>query len=165
VPFADKAATANFDILERIAEHQVARVLEILLFPVMLEGVEPVEHGKQREIHRAHVERGQFRLEADGRLDALFDLHEGAAAAGEIHDGVRAWPETRQDRLESLRPLVGAAGIGVPGVQMYDRGASFDSFASRVGDFVRRDRQIGRHGGCVDRPGDGAGDDDLAAVR
>jgi hypothetical protein len=53
------------DILEGIAEDQVACALKIQPLPSMLERLEAVQHGEQSEIHRSHVQRGKFRLETD----------------------------------------------------------------------------------------------------
>ena len=47
-------------------------------------------------------------------------------------------------------------------VSLQDRGAGIGRVDRLGGDLVRRHRQVGRHRGGVDRPGDGAGDDDLA---
>jgi len=65
----------------------------------------------------------------------------------------------------NARPLVGPAGLGVARVKMQDRGTCLGGLERRVDDVVRRDGQVGRHGRGVNRPGDGAGDDDLAVVR
>ena len=100
-------------IPEGVAKHKIAGALQILPYPIVLELLEPVQLGEQAEVHRSHVERGRFRLEADGWLDALFDLHEGTAAARQVHDGVCALLDAREEGRESVRPLVGAPGLGV----------------------------------------------------
>ena len=130
----------EFDILEGVAKNEIAGAVQILPLPFVLEVLEPVQHRKQAEIHRPHVQRRELRLEADGGFDALFDLHEGAAAAREVHDGIGALLDASEQRLESLRPLVGPAGAGVAGVKMEYRGTRFGGFEPRVDNVVRRNR-------------------------
>jgi hypothetical protein len=48
------------DILVGVAENQVAAVLQVLPFPIVLECVEALQHGKQAEVHRPHVQGGHF---------------------------------------------------------------------------------------------------------
>src|SRR5450432_2302082 len=74
----------KFDILERIAEDEIARIFERLALPIMLEILEAAEHREQAKIHRTHIERGDFRLELLRRLHALPDGHEGRAAGRQI---------------------------------------------------------------------------------
>src|SRR5580704_5874546 len=52
---AAERAQHEFDVLERIAEHEIARVLERLRLPIMFKGLEAVEHREQPEVHRAHI--------------------------------------------------------------------------------------------------------------
>ena len=80
----------ELDVLEGVAEHEIARILQRLPLPVVLEVLEAVEHRKQAEIHRAHVERSDFRLEDLGRLHALLHGHVGRAARRQVHDRVRS---------------------------------------------------------------------------
>ena len=108
----------ELDILERVAKNQVAAILQMLPLPFMLEVLEPVQQREQSEIQRPHVQGGEFRLEADGRLDAFLDFHEGAATAREVYDGIGALLDASEKRLESLRPLVGSTVAGVAGVKM-----------------------------------------------
>src|SRR6476646_11330333 len=56
----------EFDILEGVAENEIAGALQILPLPFVLEVLEPVQHRKQAEVHRSHVQGGELRLEADG---------------------------------------------------------------------------------------------------
>src|SRR5271157_4796395 len=58
----------KLDVLEGVAEHEIARVLERLRLPIVFEGLEAVEHREEAEVHRAHVERGDFGLENLRRL-------------------------------------------------------------------------------------------------
>src|ERR1700733_13232331 len=71
----------ELDVLERILEDQVAAVGEVLALPVVLEVLEPVEHGIQAEVHRAHVQRRYFRLEMMGGPKPFFHGHVRTAAA------------------------------------------------------------------------------------
>ena len=68
---------------------------------------------------------------------------------------------TLRNGSERLRRLVGPAVLRVARMQMHDRGAGFGRAERRVGDLLRRDRQMRRHRRRVDRAGDGAGDDDF----
>ena len=68
----------EFDVLEGVAEDEVARVLQRLRFPVVLEILEALEHREEPEVHRAHVERRDLRLERLGRLHPLLHGHDRA---------------------------------------------------------------------------------------
>ncbi len=71
------------DIAERITEDDVL-VRQVIPLPLMLQlALVALQHGEEPEIHRAHVERGEFRLVVLGRLDALGYAHRrGAAGRG-----------------------------------------------------------------------------------
>jgi hypothetical protein len=140
----------ELDIFEGVAKNQIAGALQVLPLPLMLEVFEPVQRGEQSEIHRSHVQGGKFRLEADGRLDALFDRHEGTTAARQVHDGVCGLLDACEERLERVRTLVGPAGAGVAGVKMEYRRACLGGLGRRVDDVVRRDGEVRRHGWGVD---------------
>ena len=51
---------------------------EVRLLPVVLELLEALEHLEQAEVHRAHVERGDFGLELERGLQALLDASSSA---------------------------------------------------------------------------------------
>jgi hypothetical protein len=127
-----QCSQCKFDIFEGVAKNEIAGALQILPLPFVLEVLEPVQHRKQAEVHRSHVQGGELRLEADGGFDALFDRHEGAAAAREVHDGVGGLLDACEERLERLRRLVGPAGLGVAGVKMQDRCACLGGLERRV---------------------------------
>src|SRR3546814_88112 len=92
----------ELDILEGIAEHQVARVLQMPALPVVLEGLVLVEKVEETEVHRAHVERGDLRLEGGGRPNPLLDGHVGAAACRDVDDRIGLLLEDRKStRLNS----------------------------------------------------------------
>ena len=134
-----------------------------LQLPVVLEFLEAVEHAEERKIHRAHVERGDFRLVDRGGTHALVDRHGRRAAGGEVDHAVGALLDDLQERREGFRALVGLAGLRIARVQMHDRRAGFGGVDRGIGDFLRRHRQRLRHRRRVDRAGHGAGDDDFAA--
>ncbi len=61
----------------------------MLALPVVAKLLEAPQHRKQTEVHRAHVQRGELRLELDGGLEALVDRHVRAAARRHVDHGVR----------------------------------------------------------------------------
>src|SRR5271155_5039897 len=79
-----------FDISKRVLENSIARPLKIWLFPVEFEALIPGQHGVEAEIHRAHVERSDLRLESRSRPDALLDCHSRRATGGYVDDHVRS---------------------------------------------------------------------------
>ena len=153
------------DVAIGVFEHQIAAAFEVLDFPVVFEILEAFQHREQAEIHRAHVERGDFGLDFGGRTHAFLDRHIGAAAGSDIDRSVGALDDHRQELAEPLRVLGRLAVVRIACMQMQDRGAGIGSLDRRVGDFARRDRQPGRHGRGVDGAGHGAGNDDLALLR
>jgi hypothetical protein len=58
--------------------------------------------------------------------------------------------------------LVGLAGDRIPRVEVNDRSACFGRTDRSLSDFFRSDRQVGGHRWGMDRPCDGACDDDFA---
>jgi hypothetical protein len=68
-----------------------------------------------------------------------------------------------QERLERRGTLVGPAVLRIARVQVDDRGARLVRADRGFGDLVGGDRQVRGHRGRVDRAGDRARDDDLAA--
>ena len=154
-----------FDVREGVLEDAVARAFQIRLFPGVLElALEAREHRVEAEIHRAHVERGDLRLERRGRAHALLDRHRRRAAGRDVDDGFRALLDDLQERREGFRRLIGAAVLRVARMQMHHRGAGFRGADRRIGDLARRDRDMRRHRRRVDRAGDRAGDDDFLAL-
>jgi hypothetical protein len=158
-----KRAQHELDVLVGVAEHEIARVFQRLRLPVVLERLKAVEHRKEAEIHRAHIERSNLRLERLRRLDPLLDRHIGRAAGGQVHDRLRRLLDTRKEARERLRALVGAPGRLVAGVQMDDGRSRLGRADRRFGDLVSGHREIGRHRRRVDRAGDSTSDDDLVA--
>ncbi len=146
---------------ETVIARTMAAVLEMLALPVMGEVLEPVEHGVEAEIHRAHVQRGQLRLEGQRRLHALLDRHVRAAAGGDIDHRAGGLLDPRQERLEGTRILGRASRFGIAGMQVQDRCPGLRRSYRGFDDLLCRDRQVFRHRRGVDRAGDGAGDDDL----
>src|ERR1700722_7542066 len=66
-----KDAEHELNVLVSVAEDEIARILQRLALPIVLEILEPAEHREQAEIHRTHIEGSDFRLERLGRLHAL----------------------------------------------------------------------------------------------
>ena len=130
--------------------------------PWMTELLEALEHGKEAEIHRAHVERGDFRLEQGDRPQAFLDRHRRGAAGGDVDHAIRALLDDLEERREPLGRLVGASVGGIARVQMDDRRTRVGRADGGFGDLLRRDWQVRRHRRRVDRAGDGAGDNDFA---
>ena len=131
----------------------------------MLEGLEALQHRKQREIHRSHVERGDLRRKNLRRLDPFFHAHGGGAAGGNVDDAVGALLDDLQERGERLRRLVRASVDRIAGVKVDDRGAGFGRLDGCGRDLLGRHRQVGRHRRGMDRSCERAGDDDLVLVR
>src|SRR3546814_10525826 len=63
------------DVLEAVAEDEVVAPLEHRRLPLVLKILVSLEHRKQSEVHRAHVEARDFRLPGRGGADAFFDRH------------------------------------------------------------------------------------------
>ena len=152
------------DVLVGVLEHEIAAVLQVRALPVVLELLEAAEHGEQAEVHRTHVERGDLGLELEGRAQALLHGHAQAAAGGDVDYRLARLLDARQELLEQRRVLARPAVLGIARVQVQDRGPGLGRGERRLGDLVRRHRQIGRHRRRVDRAGDGAGDDDFAGL-
>ena len=79
-------------------------LFEIRLLPVVFElALVARDHRIEPEIHRAHVERGDLRLEGRGRPHALLDRHGRRAAGGDVHHHVGALLDHLEERREGLR--------------------------------------------------------------
>ncbi len=152
-----------FDVLEGVSEDEVARVLEVLALPVVLELLVALEHGEEPEIHRAHIERAHFRLGAQRRSEPLLQAHAVAAARGDVHDSVAGLLDARQELHEDFGIRRRLAVPGIARMQVDDRGAGLRRFDRLLGDLVGGQRQIGRHRRGVYRPRDRTGNDDLRA--
>jgi hypothetical protein len=150
------------DVLERVAEDEVAARLEVLRLPVVFPLGALVEIGVQPEIHRAHVERADFGLGDERRRKPLLHRHIVAAAGGDIDYCIGGRLDLRQELHEDLRIGRWPSVDRIACVQMQDRRTRFGR-ADRTGcDLVRRDRKIWRHGRGMYRPRHGAGNDDFA---
>ena len=116
------------------------------------------------EVHRAHVERGDFGLGAHRSRDPVVHAHAEPAAGGDVEHGVAALLDARQELHEQLRLGRGSAGVGIARVQVNDGSTRLGRCDRGFGDLVRRDRQGFRHGRRMDGAGDGARDDDFALL-
>ena len=139
--FADMAN--RLDVREGVLEHALARILEIRLLPVVLElALVARDHRVKAEVHRAHVERGDFRRKGSGGLDALFHGHGRRAARGDVHHDAGTLLDHLQEWRERFRSLVGAAVLRVARVQMHHGGTGFGGADGGIRDLARRDRQV-----------------------
>ena len=127
----------------------------------MLPITETLECPGQSEVHRAHVERTHLRLQRQWPGQPFFGQHKGGATSRDINHSVDAVLDARQKLPENFGILGRSAVLRVAGMQMQDCGTSFGC-ADRAGsNFVGRNRQVRRHRWCMDRTGDGAGDDNF----
>src|SRR3954468_6802380 len=60
------------DVLEGVVEDDPL-VREVVTFPLVLEVLETFQHAEQAEVHRAHVQARELRLERCGRGRALLN--------------------------------------------------------------------------------------------
>src|SRR6185437_15571393 len=151
------------DILEGIPKNEIPGILQMLGFPVVFPLLVAIEHGEEAEIHRPHVERADLRLGAQRRRQPLLEGHAVTAAGGDIDDGVAGLLDARQELHEDFWIGRRLAVPGVARMEMDDRGAGLGGIDRLGGDFVRRQRQIRRHGRGVYRPRHRTGDDDFRA--
>jgi predicted RNA-binding protein len=144
-----------FDVGEGVLEDQFPGAFEERLLPVVL----PLG---QAEVDRAHVERGHLRLQLPGGDGALVDRHVGTTAAGgDVHHHVALAFDALQEAAEDGGIARGLAIVRVARMQVHDGGAGGRRVERLLGDFLRGDRQVGRHGRGVSAAGDGASDDDF----
>ena len=150
------------DVLEGVAEDVVVGAVEIRLLPVVLPLLDPVAGAGDVEVHAAHVEAAHLRAwPAAARRAAR-------PASCPAPPPVVMFTTASVLCLISGRKRMNTAGSGVGSpvsrvarVQVDDRRAGLGRGDRPCGDLLRRDRQVGRHAGRVDRAGDGAADDDL----
>ena len=154
----------ELDVGKGVLENQVARAFQKSLLPGLLEIFVAPEHGKQTEVHRAHVERCHLGLQLQGRLHALDHRHGWRAAGGDVDDRVAALLDVAHKGAKSIGRLVRPAVFGLARMQMHDGRTGLSRAHGSVSNLLRADRQVGRHGRRVDRAGDGAGDDDFAVL-
>ena len=130
------------DVTEGVAEDPIVTFFQVRPLPVVLEVGKAVEHFVQAEVHRAHVQRGQFRLELHHWLQAFFHAHGRRAAGGDVDHHVAGGLDLRQELGEQRRVLAGATVVGVTGMQVHNRGAGFGGTDGGVGNFLGGDRQM-----------------------
>src|SRR3546814_393218 len=68
------------NVLIAVLEHQIARCLKHLRFPLIFEILVAIQHGKQAKAHRPHVERSNLGSEPRGRTQAFFQRHGGMSS-------------------------------------------------------------------------------------
>jgi hypothetical protein len=94
----------------------------------------------------------------------LLQRHPLAAARGDIDDGIAAVPDLGQELCEHLRIGGGPSAHGVTRVKMHDRCPRLSRADRAVSDLLRRDRQVFRDRGDVDRAGHRAAHDHFSAT-
>ena len=125
----------------------------------------PIAGAGDVEVHAAHVEAAHLRLCQQRRGEPIVQRHVQAAARGDVHHGIDALLDHRQEAHEHGRVGRRFSGLRIARVQMDDRRAGFRRLDRAACDLLRGDRQVVRHAGRVDRAGDGTTDDDLAGHR
>ena len=154
------------DVGERVLEHARLRTLEIRFLPVVLElALVARDHRIQPEVHRAHVERGDLRLEGCGRTHALLGGHGRRAAGGDVHHHVGALLDDLEEWREGLGRLVRTAVLRIAGMQMDDSRAGFGCPDGGIRDLRGGDGDVRRHRGRMDRAGNSTGNDDFSRLR
>ena len=153
-----------YSISAKVLRKMSAFVPEVVPLPLVLEVLEAVQQAEQAEVHRAHVQARELRLEGRGGAHALLDRHRGGAAGGDVDHAAGALLDDREEAAEGLRRLVRPAVVGIARVQVDDRGPGLGGAHRGVGDLLGRHRQVRRHRRRVDGARHGAGDDDLAAL-
>ncbi len=140
--------------------------LQVRLLPVVRErALVPVDHREAAVVHRAQVQRAQFRLELEHALQPILHAHPGAAAGGDAHDHVAAFLDPLRVLGEQRRIGRRAAVLRVPGVQVQHGRARLGRGHPLVGDVADRIGQVRRHRRGVPGSGERTGDDDLARHR
>ena len=151
-----------FDVGEGVAKHQVARTFQVLTLPGMHKFLVPLEHRKEPDVHRTHVQRRHLGFKTGRGQHTLLRLHVGAAAGRQVDDRLCARVDLRQKAGKGLGRLVGPAVDRVARMQVQDGRARLGRSHRLIGDLLRRDRQVRRHRRRVDRTRHRTSDDDLA---
>ena len=130
------------DVFERILENALIGPGEIGFFPIVFPLLDARNHFVQTEVHGAHVERSHFRLELQRWLQAVLDGHSWRAASGDVDDHIGCRLDPRQEPHEHFWVLRRATVPGLARMQVHHCRAGFGGADSRIGDFIRRDRQM-----------------------
>ncbi len=112
----------------------------------------------------SHIEGGQLGLEAHSRGYALINRRRGAATRGDVDDGIGRAPDLADELAINLRVKGGPARLRVARMQVENRRAGLRGRNGLIGNFVRGNRQIGRHGRGMHAPCDGARQNDLLVL-
>ena len=156
----------ELDVLEGVSEDQIPCALQVLRFPCVLELLETFQHGEESEVYRSHVERSQLRLQLHGGPDALLDPHGGCASTRQVDDHVHRFLDLAHKWQKHIGILRGLACLRIASVQVNDGGPGTCRRNGGLGDLLRRDGQIWRHGWRVDGAGNGTADNGfIAALR
>src|SRR5215469_9581206 len=153
------------NILESVAKDKVPRHFQELRLPGMLPFLVPADHRIEPEIHRPHIERAHLGLGAQWRGKALFEAHAMPAARRDVDDGASRLLDPREKLHEYVRVGGRPSVFWIAGVKMQNRRPRLRRSDRIARDLVRSQRQKRAHRRSMDRAGNGAGDDDLAAKR
>lgn len=142
---------------KRVGKDTSLTACQVGLFPFIFPFAAAAGHAVKGEIDGAHVERGQFRLYAQGGPNPPI---QGKAAAGTyIDDRVGRRFDHGQELQEQSRVARGFSRSRIAGVEMQNGRAGFGRLDGLASDVLGLERQVGRHGRSMNRPGDGAADD------
>src|ERR1700688_2205937 len=133
----------------------------MLALPVVLEVLVALQHREEAEIHRSHVERAHLRRGSQRGGEPLLKRHAVAAAGRDIYHSISGLLDARKELHEDLGIRCRPAVLGVARMQVEDGGAGLGRADRLARYLVRGERQIRAHGRGMDRPSDGAGDDDF----
>src|SRR5215207_655626 len=129
----------RLDVLEGVLKDEVARHLQVLVLPLVPEALDPVEHGKEAEVHAAHVQRAKFGLEMTGGSCTLLERHPMAAAGRDVDDHVAARAYLGQEPSEHLRIRRRPAVLRVARVQVHYCRPGLGGADGVLRDLARRD--------------------------
>src|SRR6202008_750339 len=108
-----------FDVREGILEHSRTGPFQIRLLPLVFElALVARDHRIEAKIHRAHVERGNFRLEGCSGTHPLFSGHCRRTAGRDVHDHIGTLLDHLEERSKSLGCLVRTAILRIARIKV-----------------------------------------------
>src|SRR3546814_18505970 len=111
----------HLNVLIAVLEHQIARCLKHLRFPLIFELLVAIQHGKQAKAHRPHVERSKLGREPRGRTQAFFQRHGGMSSGCDIDHSVATLVADFQKWLDQIKILVRTTILGFWSSKRNDR--------------------------------------------
>src|ERR1019366_2086726 len=103
------------DVLKSVAEDEVAAPLQRFALPGEAKLGIAIQHGKEAEVERSHVERGEFRL---GGPHTFRDLHKGRASGSDVDYRAGLAFQQCQNGREAFNALIGLSCDGVTRMHM-----------------------------------------------